>query len=301
MTYFGIDNNKLELMRLDKIAQKYPIPYISYSQLNTFLQCKESWRLTYRAEKFQRLGNKYTELGSVLHDIFEAQGKALIFDSEKPFTIEQAFKQYNQAFMKIDKAHFTDKEDWVKMYQKGVTAIESYYSVYAEVSPLYVEKQHKVKIGEGIPEVKGFIDRIDGDPDDPSTWIVTDYKTGSSPKDKKYLRKDFQLGLYASQIFAVHGVYPKAVQFFHPVPNKLQTAVHQGDGVYKFQGQRAPVVEFSVADTIITVRETVQEIIKTIEEEGFKKEPESFKCKMCFHYQAGTCKPFDKVQEGWNW
>jgi RecB family exonuclease len=285
------------------LVKEYPIPYFSYSQLNSFLQCPHTYELTYLSGRFERRGNKYTELGSILHDIFEQQGKHLIIDSE-PLTLGLAKKRFNKDFLALKndertKGYFTDKEDFVKMYQKGITAIDNYYEMYETEKPLYVERQFKRKIAEDLPPAKSFIDRIDGDPSDASTWIVTDYKTGGAPKPKDYLRNDFQLALYALQIYSEFGAYPKAVQFVHPVPNKAQTAIHQGNGVYKFTNQRKPVVEFNVADTIILIRKTIADIVTAIKTNNFPKVIDSWNCKMCFHYVAGTCKPFDKAQQGW--
>lgn len=284
------------------LVKRYPIPYFSYSQLNTFLTCPESYRLTYLTEKRERRGNKYTELGSILHDLFERQGKALIFG--KQFTLQEALKAYNKTYMALKdnertKVYFDDKEDFIKMYQKGAQALKNYYEVYEEEKPLFVERQFKKSIAQGLPPARSYIDRIDGDKDDPSSWVVTDYKTGSSPKPKAYLRKDFQLALYASQIYAEFGAYPKAVQFVHPVPQKTQTAIHKGDGVYEFTNQRKPVVEFSVADAIITITNTLADIVKAIDEDNFPLVPDSWGCKMCFFFQDGTCEPFNKEMNGW--
>lgn len=276
---------------LDKF---YSIPYVSYTQLSTYMTCPHSYYLTYIMKQFERTGNKYTELGKVLHDIFEAQGRQLLINHEKPLMIDDAIQRYNVKFFKIDKKHFDDKEDMIKLYQKGITAIEGYYSVYTEEPPLFVEKKFQCKIAEGLPPFKSFVDRIDGDPEDASTWVITDYKTGASPKTKSYLKGDLQLGLYASQVFASTGKYPKVVQFYHPVPDKFQKAIHQGDGVYRFTNQREPVVEFSVADTIEKAREVLYQIVTDKE---FHKEIDPWSCKSCFHYQSGACKPWDK--EGW--
>jgi CRISPR/Cas system-associated exonuclease Cas4 (RecB family) len=289
--FLGLDKERMEWKRMIDL---YPMPRASYSQLSSFLSCPHTFYLTYIMKNYDN-ANKYTELGSLLHEVFERQGKQL--KAKKPFSKAEALKMYNKLYFRIDKKHFEDKEDWVKMYQKGVTAIENYYSVYAEETPLYLEKELLVKIGEGIPNMKGFIDRIDGDPEDVESWVITDYKTGGQPKTKQYLRDDFQLGIYVAQIFALYGKYPKAVQFFHPVPNKFQTAIHIGDGVYKFQGQRAPVVEFSVAQTLVDVRETVRLIVECVQSGEWKKSVDSWGCKNCFHYDK--CKPFDKAQEGW--
>lgn len=281
---------------LDNLVELYGIPYISYSQLNTYMTCPHSYYLTYKVGKYQFLGNKYTELGSVLHDIFERQGKQLIVAPEKPYEKAQAIVDFNKKFFAIERHHFDDKEDFKKLYKKGISAIEGYFDKYSEETPLFVERKFMGLIGDGLPQAKSFVDRIDGDANDPSTWIITDYKTGSSPKTKSYLKDDIQLGFYASQVFALTGHYPKVVQFYHPVPDKFQTAVHQGDGRYRFLNQREPVVEFTVADTIEKIREIVYRIVTDTE---FHKEVDPWSCKMCFHYQSGACKPFAKGSEGW--
>ncbi|WP_202734754.1 RecB family exonuclease [Heyndrickxia sporothermodurans] len=283
------------------LPKRYPIPYFSYSQLSTFLTCPHSFELTYMSGKFQSRGNKYTAMGSVLHEIFEKQGKQLIAEGE-PFTIGKAYQKFNKDFMKVKDEHleyFTDKDDFIKMYKKGIQALDNFYGVYSETAPLYVEKKFLGRIADDLPDAKSYIDRIDGDPNDASTWIITDYKSGGSAKSKEYLRTDFQLGLYATQVFALTGKYPQAVQFYHPVIDKYQTAIHQGDGVYKFQGQRKPVVEFSVADTIIQIRKAVAGICEAVESGNWKLVPDSWGCKMCFHFEDGGCKPFNKQQQGW--
>lgn len=292
--FMAIDANKLEL---DRAKELYPLPRSSYSQLSSFLSCPHTFYLSYMTGNFKRNGNKYTELGSLLHDLFERQGKQLISNPEKPFTLEEAFKIYNKKFQLIDKKHFDDKQDFIKLYQKGSEALRNYFEVYEDNVPLFVEKQFVTEIGEGIPPIKGFVDRIDGDANDVETWVLTDYKTGSQPKSKEYLRNDFQLGIYVAQIYALYGKFPKAVEFYHPVPDKTQTAVHLGEGVYEFLGQRAPVVQFSLQETILDVQAVVLEIAKCVESGKWIKKIDGFGCKNCFHFDE--CKPFNKVQQGW--
>lgn len=195
--------------------------------------------------------------------------------------------------------YFDDKDDFIKLYQKGITALENYYELYSDSKPLYVERNFNKSISRGLPPAKSFIDRIDGEADNISSWVITDYKNGGSPKSKDYLRQDFQMALYVAQVFAEFGDYPKAVQFVHPVPNKIQTALHLGDGVYQFQNQRAPVVEFSVSDTIIQITNILTDIVKAIEEDNFPLVADSYGCKNCFFYQDGTCQPFSQTQQGW--
>lgn len=292
--FSGIDQDKLDLQYYKEL---YPLPRSSYSQLSSFVSCPHTFYLSYMTNDFTRHGNKYTELGSLLHDIFERQGKQLISNPDKPFTQSEAFALYNNKYKLIDKKHFDDKADFVKLYQKGAVAIRNYYEAYENITPLYVEKQFLTEIGEGIPPIKGFVDRIDGDPEDASTWILTDYKTGSAPKSKDYLRNDFQLGIYVAQIYAIHGKFPKAVEFFHPVPAKAQTAVHLGEGRYRFTGQREPVVEFDLQETLLSVQAVVREIGKCVESGKWVKRIDNFGCKNCFHFEK--CKPFENAQ-GWD-
>lgn len=273
----------------------YPLKRASYSQLNTFMSCPHEFYLTYVAGQRSE-GNKYTVAGSNLHEIFEAHSRAQ--QNGKELTRKDLLAMYNKAFKQYDKKMFNDKEDLLKMYEKGVSAIDHFLDTYShEEAPCFIEREFIADIGEGIPLMKSFIDRIDGDKDDPSTWIVTDYKTGSNPKSKKYLSDDLQLGLYIAQIHSEFGSYPKAVQFYHPVIDKFQTAIHKGEGVYRFTNQRDPVVEFSVSDILVRTRLVVDEIVKAVETNSFPKKIDAFKCKFCFKYQDGSCKPFE--QTGW--
>lgn len=274
----------------------YPLPRASYSQLNCFLNCPHEFFLNYMQGYREREGNKYTELGSLLHAIFEKQGKQLI--AEKPMTHKDALMEYNKGFMAIDRKHFSDKEDFKAMYKKGTVAIENYWFEFGDKKPLYLEKEFIETIGEGIPLIKGFVDRIDGDPEDASSWTITDYKTGSNPKSKDYLRKDFQLAIYAMQVKAKYGAYPRALRFYHPVPDKFQLALHQGDGVYKFTNQRNPVVEFSVADKLIVIRGIIHEIAECVRSGNWEKKIDSWGCKNCFKFNE--CKPFNEIQQGWS-
>ncbi|AGE60805.1 CRISPR/Cas system associated protein [Bacillus phage Eoghan] len=273
----------------------YPLKRASYSQLNTFMSCPHEFYLTYIAGQRSE-GNKYTVAGSNLHEIFEAHSRAQ--QNGKELTRKDLLTMYNKAFKQYDKKMFNDKEDLLKMYEKGVSAIDHFLDTYShEEAPCFIEREFIADIGEGIPLMKSFVDRIDGDKDDPSTWIVTDYKTGSNPKSKKYLSDDLQLGLYIAQIHSEFGSYPKAVQFYHPVIDKFQTAIHKGDGVYRFTNQRDPVVEFSVSDILVRTRLVVDEIVKAVETNNFPKKIDAFKCKFCFKFQDGSCKPFE--QTGW--
>ena len=272
------------------LIELYPKKYLSYSQLSSYESCPHTYFRTYILGI--REGNKYTALGSVLHEVFEKQGKQLI--AKKPWTLEQLFKLYNKMYFdkeKVPTKYFIDKEDYIKMYKKGCEALRNFYNDFHDQKPTFVEKKFETKLIEDIPPVLGYIDRIDGDPQNPSTWIVTDYKSGSSVKSKDFLRTDIQLAVYAQAIFKQFGAYPQAVCYYHPVLAKWQKAIHQGDGTYKYTNQRNPVVTFSVADAMIKAKSIVEKICNSVVTETWDKEIDGFGCKFCFHFKE--CKPFD--------
>jgi len=275
---------------------KYPLPYYSYSQLSSFIDCPQTWYQTYVL--MHRSGNKYTALGSVLHTVFEFQGKDLI----KGVYNESGhyLKMFNELYFnpeKVPKKYFDSKEDYIALYKQGVTAIENYLAEYRDSKPLKVEPKFKQILIEGTPPALGFIDRIDGEIDSPWTWVITDYKSGKNPKSKQFLNDDFQLAIYAQAIYKEYGHFPAFLRYYHPVIDKFQTAVHLGSGVYEYdyKGQRAPKARFAVPAMMFKVQETVQAISVAHANNDFPKQTDRFKCQMCFHKE--TCKPF----EGGGW
>lgn len=276
---------------------KYPLPYYSYSQLSSFLDCPQTWHQTYVLKN--RSGNKYTALGSVLHTVFEFQGKDLI----KGVYNESGhyLKMFNGLYFdpeKVPKKYFDSKEDYIALYKQGVTAIENYLAEYRDSKPLKVEPKFKQVLIEGTPPALGFIDRIDGEIDKPAEWVITDYKSGRNPKSKQFLNEDFQLAIYAQAIYKEFGHFPAFLRYYHPVIDKFQTAVHLGSGVYEYdyKGQRSPKARFTVPAMMFKVQETVQAISLAYANNDFPKQTDRFKCGNCFH--RDTCKPFEGG--GWN-
>jgi len=276
----------------------YPLSYYSYSQLSSFLDCPQTWHQTYVLKN--RSGNRYTALGSQLHTVFEYQGKHLLDESE--ITEKEYMRMYNQLFFdneKVPKKYFDSKEQYIESYKQGVVAIENYLAEYHSSKPLFVEKKFKQVLIEGTPPALGYIDRIDGDLEEPWNWVITDYKSGKNPKSKQFLNEDFQLAIYAQAIYKEFGHFPAFLRYYHPVIAKFQTAVHLGSGVYEYdyKGQRSPKARFSVSEMMFKVQETVQAISVAHAKKEWPKKADKFGCKFCFHLE--TCKPFGDGT-GWN-
>lgn len=240
-----------------KKIDKYPMKYVSYSQLNLYKTCKKAFKFQY-IDKAPRTDSKYMAFGRVMHEVFEAHGKALLF--EKDFTFDDALNMFRPELLKIDRSLFDSKDEVKDFYIKGGTALKHYFDAYGDYKPLFLERKFNKRCIGDLPPLLSYVDRIDGKADDASTWIITDYKTGNAPKDKQYIRNDIQLAFYVIQIFTEFGAFPQAVQFYHPVPNKFQTAIHIGDGKYRYQGQREPVVEFDVNEVVLEVSTMVNQI-----------------------------------------
>lgn len=269
----------------------YPLPYISYSQLSSFIDCPYAYYSTYILK--QRSGNRYTALGSQLHTVFELQGKALQMSQIRENG--SYMKMYNELFFdpeKVPKKYFDSKEQYIEMYKKGTLAVDNYLAEYHSSKPLFVEKKFKQVLIEGTPPCLGFIDRIDGEINKPGEWVVTDYKSGSNPKSKSFLNEDFQLAIYAQALYEEYDFYPAFLRYYHPVIAKFQTAVHLGDGLYEYdyKGQRSPKARFFVPEKMAQVKETVEAISSAYKHNNFAKKVDKFGCRNCFHIE--TCKPF---------
>lgn len=275
----------------------YPKQYISYSQLSSFIDCPHSFYETYILG--HRSGNKFTSLGSAIHSVAETQGKQLI--AKHPYEDGRYLQMFNEIYFdneKVPKKYFADKEDYVAMYKKGIAAIENYLEEYRESKPLFVEKKFKQVLIKGTPPCLGFIDRIDGELDDPASWMITDYKSGSNPKSKQFLNEDFQLAIYAQAIYKEYGHFPAFLRYYHPVINKFQTAIHLGSGVYEYdyKGQRSPKARFAVPAMMFKVQETIQAISVAHAKQEWTKKVDKFGCKNCFHFE--NCSPFSSG--GWD-
>ncbi|EJV59321.1 RecB family exonuclease [Bacillus mycoides] len=279
----------------------YPLSYISYSQLSSFIDCPYTWYSTYILK--QRSGNKYTSLGSAIHSVCEVQGKRLQADPPEAADSGQYFQYFNKIYfdnLENPKQFYDSKEDYVAMYKKGITAIENFLAEYQTSKPLFVEKKFKQVLTEGTPPALGFIDRIDGDLDRPWEFVVTDYKSGSNPKSKAFLNTDFQLAIYAQALYEEYDFYPAKLQYYHPVIDKFQTAVRiDEDGTYEYdyKGQRVPKARFYVPEKMALVKETVDRISSAYKYDEFYKKADKFGCRNCFHLE--TCKPFGDGT-GWN-
>lgn len=252
------------------MTKKYPMKYISYSQISSYLSCPENFYNTYILGHRDD-GNKWTEMGNYIHNLAETFPNPTKKDLKK---IQAFFKSMTS---KMDRTKFEDDVDFQEAVDKCRIMTNNYIRRFKDVpAPVAVEKKFFVKFSEDLPATLSYIDRIDGDPEDASTWIITDYKSSNNPWPKSRLKTEFQLMWYAAQIFHTYGKWPKRVQYYFPVTDKLVSADLLINGVYAFNNQRDPVLEYYEIDMMTMIEETVEKIIN---EEFTSDSTDSFFCR----------------------
>jgi RecB family exonuclease len=243
--------------------EKYPKKYMSYSQIDAYLRCPYCFKVKY-VDGLATEDTKYLVFGRLIHSLFENYG------DNKPM-MEEVFHHR----IIEESAIFEDREDAMKFYQKGKDAIKNYHdSDIPKMQVVAKEKMFNVNLISGLPNLFGFIDLVYGNPDIPETWNIVDYKTSASVKPKASLSTDLQMPIYALVMHKKHGAFPSSIEYFYPVINKRQRAIHIGEGVYEYQNQREPVVRFNAFDAL----PVIQQVYEDIMEEKFDDRAMHFFC-----------------------
>lgn len=233
------------------MLEKYPKRNMSYSQIDQYLRCPYCFKVKY-VDGNKTEDTKYLVFGRIIHDVFERY-------TDNP---EMMFDVFHHRLID-ESAIFDDKEDAMKFYQKGKDAIKHYTeSDLVRMETVSREQMFNAKLLKGTPSLIGFIDYIHGNPDYPETWNIVDYKTSASTKPKASLATDLQMPIYALAIHHKHGVFPNSIEYFYPVINKRQRAIHLGDGIYEYQNQREPVVRFNAFDALPVIQQVHDDIMQ---------------------------------------
>jgi len=229
---------------------KYPKKYMSYSQIDQYLRCPFCFRVKY-IDGAEQEDTKFLSFGRIIHDVFENY-------TGNESMMREVFKE-----RLISESHlYEDKEEAMKFYQKGTDAITHYTaSDLYHLEAVGREVRFNAKLLPNTPSIIGFIDFIYGNPDMPSTWNIVDYKTSASTKPKEALRTDLQMPIYALAMHKKYGVFPNSIEYFYPVINKRQRAIHLGDGIYQYQNQREPVVHFNAFDALPIIQQVHDDVV----------------------------------------
>lgn len=232
------------------MLDKYPKKYLSYSQIDSYLRCPFCFKVRY-IDGAEQEDTKYLSFGRIIHGVFEDY-------HGNEFMMREVFKEKI-----IAESHlYADREEAMRFYKKGAGAITHFIqSDLYDVQAVGREVRFNVKLIPDIPNMIGFIDLIHGNPDFPETWNVVDFKTSASTKPKDALRTDLQMPIYALAMFYKYGAFPASVEYFYPVINKRQKAIHLGDGIYQYQNQKTPVVHFNAFDALPIIKQVHDDVL----------------------------------------
>jgi DNA helicase-2/ATP-dependent DNA helicase PcrA len=144
-------------------------------------------------------------------------------------------------------------------YRKlGRSKLRDFYKLHEGKWPKtkYLEKGFNLRVGECT--MRGVIDRVD---EVPGGIEIVDYKTGSVPKDKKYLDKD-QLLIYQAAAREVLGEKPVLLSYYYLDENKKMS----------FLG---------TDEELGGIKEKIAATIEEIKKSEFPPKPSLFTCKNC--------------------
>ncbi len=171
--------------------------YLSYSRLSLYETCGLRFYYEYvqKVDPTDEVPTHHTTFGKLLHVLYEDHA-----NSRGEKTYEELKAIYDQEFPGIVK-EFPDRQTAVQFYKNGVGAIYR-FSRYKVVDVIASENEFLLPIAEGVPPIKGFIDRVIYSQE--HGYLVADLKTGKvfSAKNAK---KMFQLVIYSAACELLYG------------------------------------------------------------------------------------------------
>jgi putative RecB family exonuclease len=196
----------VEQIKKDKYMdekQLEKLPTFSASQFGMYDTCPNQYRFSYLysipvPQKY------YFVFGNVMHSVIEEITKRIKDGRE----VNESFATLMYESLWESNGYESKKQE--DEYKKtGHKIIEQFLKKQKEVDTQIVEIEKKFNLDIEKFKVVGYIDRIDLDKS--GDYVVIDYKTSKSEKDKQALRKDIQLLLYYDAIHKLYGKTPKLV------------------------------------------------------------------------------------------
>ena len=179
--------------------------YFSFSQINTFYNCPERYKLLY----INRIKKKHEGIeafmGKIVHEVLEWIYKYkegyIIWDN-----IEDKYKElwshnwHNYIFYSNIKKYNKNQKGYFKLL--GLECLRNYYNIHGPVFNMKNVRGAEIEINFKINEYtfKGIIDRIDENED---SIEIHDYKTGK-PQTIASLKNNFQPYIYHLAIESIN-------------------------------------------------------------------------------------------------
>jgi putative RecB family exonuclease len=204
-------------------------PYLSPSSISTFEQCPLKYKYT-RIDKLPEPPTEATLMGNFVHEVLE-NFYALPSDSRTIHEVKQisAFVWAESGWLERVEpiiANSVQVKSGKSTLDKEINAFrwKSWFcieNIFTVENPLFVEPAGiETELNghiEGVP-IKGFIDRWSRSD---SGLVISDYKTGKSPKPGWEEKALFQLRVYALLYWQNEGVLPRLLQLIYLGDSKI--------------------------------------------------------------------------------
>ncbi len=170
-----------------------PPPHLSPSSIGTFNQCA----LKFKYSKIDMIKDDPTEatlLGNFVHDVLENLYKLESQDRTHDSAKQIAAEMWDESWFERVKPWVRDGESMRLFRWKAWWCIENLWKIEnpQTMTPLGLEHELNGKIAGVV--IKGFIDRFSKEG---SGYVISDYKTGKTPKANWVQDKFFQLVVYS--------------------------------------------------------------------------------------------------------
>jgi len=259
--------------------------YLSYSQINMFLRCGQSYKYRYIDGKIvppsiALIKGKSCHVGIEENNVQKIITKK---DLSKDEIIQASVDEYEKTLHESEIKFSEDeqKEGKTKIIGKTKDSIVSISELYSDevapnVQPIYAEKRVEFNI-DGI-NIVSIIDCID------DKNSIRDYKITGRSKNQNDVDSSLQLDLYAIAYYNLMGKLPKSLSF--------DCLVEKKEPVFqRLETQRKESVIAPVSNLVVSVNEAIQKGV------FLPASPDSWACskRWCGYYSE--CKYKGKVYD----
>lgn len=185
----------------------------SPSSLSQFTSCPLAFRFSYverRPSPPQIAATKGTIVHRALEHLFNRPPENRILDIGHE-DLERAFTEYKKMpdLVDLDLSDVQLKD----LENESHILIDKYFQMEdpSAITPIGLEVKLQAKVGETL--IRGVIDRLELDDD--GELVVTDYKTGSVPRENSQSSKMSGVHLYALLCEKIFGKLPSRVQLLY--------------------------------------------------------------------------------------
>ena len=265
--YFG---EEVAENKTGRMVKKFWLPSkFSFTQLKAFETCPLQYKFAHVLSVPTR--GKFTfsfgkSMHSTLQKFFDQTVKKInhcqtnLFgeggasESSVP-SVEDLLKIYEETWINDWYESRSHEDEYRKL---GRTILREFYRTHEGKWPKIKSLEQGFNLKVGDYTVRGVIDRIDAVP---GGVEIVDYKTGSVPRDEKFLDKD-QLLIYQAAAREVFGEQPLMLSYYYLGENKKMS----------FLGTDREIVE---------IKEKIAATVEEIKKSEFPPKPSMFNCKNC--------------------